>query len=282
MSLKIDRRQFVLGLAAAGLVGASGVSTYANLIEPYNYQITATDIFLPDLPSRFENFRITQLTDLHHSALVSIEQIRRVVALAESTKPDMFVLTGDYTTARRRYIEPCAEALSALVAPEGVWAVRGNHDHNNDPELTSRALERVKINVLNNANTKIMRGPDALQLIGIDDWSWAGTNWRRAMNGVDRAQPSVLLSHEPEVVDTDEVKGVSLLLSGHTHGGQINLPVVGPPAAYFMHGLKYLRGLYDVGGTQLYVSRGTGMIGLPVRIGARPEIAVLTLYNKIS
>jgi predicted MPP superfamily phosphohydrolase len=280
----ISRREFARRLiragAAAGLLGASGVAGYANLIEPLNYEITATDILIPELPARFENFRLTQLTDLHHSSLVSLGQIRRVVELAQTTRPDLFVLTGDYTTARRSYIEPCAEALSALKAPEGVWAVLGNHDHRNDPELTRQALRRAKINTLDNANTLVTRGAEALQLIGIGDWSWADADWRRARHGVRAGVPQILLSHEPHVADLPEVAGVSLIISGHTHGGQINLPFFGPPAALFLPDLKYLSGLYRVApATQLFVSRGTGMIGLPLRIGARPEIAVLTLKS---
>ena len=102
-----------------------------------------------------------------------------MVELAQSTKPDLFVLTGDYTTTYRRFVEPCAEALGVLRAPEGVWAVLGNHDHYTDPELTTRALARRQITVLNNANTIIRRGPDALQLAGIDDWTWNGTDWTK-------------------------------------------------------------------------------------------------------
>src|SRR5438309_7685941 len=171
---KLTRRQFLSGLAAAPLVAVSATSAYASLIEPYNYQITETDVFIRALPERFDGFRITQITDVHHSRIVGIEEVRHIVALAQQTKPDLIALTGDYTTTYRHFIEPCAEALSTLKAPEGVWAVLGNHDHYTDPELTTRALEKNHITVLNNANTTIRRGLDAIQLAGIDDWSWAG------------------------------------------------------------------------------------------------------------
>jgi predicted MPP superfamily phosphohydrolase len=214
---------------------------------------------------------------VHHSRLVSIGEVLRVVELAQSVKADLIVLTGDYTTAYRRYIEPCAEALGELNAPEGVWAVLGNHDHYTDPQLTARALERVHINVLNNANTVIRRGGETLQLAGIDDWSWNGTDWPRALYGLDQKFPTVLLSHQPRVLDVAEAEKVSLILSGHTHGGQLSLPFIGAPARFGGEDFKYLRGLYERAGTQLYVSRGTGVIGLPVRFGARPEIAVIRL-----
>lgn len=278
----LTRRQFLTGLAATPLVALSATAAYARLIEPYNYRISETNIFIHDLPGRFEGFRITQITDVHHSRILGIAEVQRVVAVAQQTKPDLIALTGDYTTSYRRYIEPCAEALGVLKAPEGVWAVLGNHDHYTDPELTMGALENAHIPVLNNANTIIRRGPDMLQLSGIDDWSWAGTNWPRAFRGLDPKRPTVLLSHQPIVLDFPESQQVSLILSGHTHGGQINLPLLGRPARFATKDLKYAQGLFRRGETQLYVSSGTGVIGLPLRLGVRPEIAVLVLRNTAS
>jgi predicted MPP superfamily phosphohydrolase len=270
------------GLAATPLVTVAGISAYARLIEPHHYWISETDIFIRDLPERFEDFRITQLTDVHHSRILGLDEVRRVVELAQQTRPDMFVLTGDYTTSYRRFIEPCAEALSSLNAPEGVWAVLGNHDHYTDPELTTRALERHHISVMNNAHTTLRRGPDALQLSGIDDWTWNAVDWTRAFSGLNPSTPTVLLSHQPSVLDFEQTRDVSLILSGHTHGGQLRLPFVGAPARFATTDLKYDRGLFRRGETQLYVSSGTGVIGLPVRLGVRPEIAVLRLKAKKS
>ena len=273
----LTRRQFLTGLVAAPLVAVSATSAYARLVEPYNYLVTETDILIRNLPDRFEGFRITQLTDVHHSRILGIDEVRRVVSLAQQTRPDVFVLTGDYTTSYRRFIEPCAEALSNLNAPEGVWAVLGNHDHYTDPELTRRALERNHIKVLTNANTTLRRGSDSIQLSGIDDWSWNGTDWPRAFDGLKTNSPTILLSHQPLVLDFAEAQKASLILSGHTHGGQINLPWLGAPARFVTKDLRYAQGLFRRGDTQLYVSSGTGVIGLPVRLGVRPEIAVLRL-----
>ena len=271
------RRRFIRGLVAAPLVAVSAASAYTRLVEPYAYWISETDVFIRDLPGRFEGFRITQLTDIHHSRIVGLGDVRRVVDLAQQTKPDTFVLTGDYSTSYRRYIEPCAEALSGLSAPEGVWAVLGNHDHYTDSELTTRALQRNRIAVLNNAHTTLRRGPDALQLSGIDDWTWNAVNWPRAFAGLDPKTPTVLLSHQPTVLDFDQTRNVSLIISGHTHGSQLNFPILGAPARFATKDLKYAHGLFRHGETQLYVSSGTGVIGLPLRFGVRPEIAVLRL-----
>jgi predicted MPP superfamily phosphohydrolase len=279
--LNLTRRDFLRGLAATPLLAVSAVSAYSTLIEPHNYEITETDVYIPDLPAAFDGFRITQVSDVHHSRIVGIEEVHRVVELARQTRPDLVALTGDYTTTYRRFIEPCAEALGSLTAPEGVWAVLGNHDHYTDPQLTARALVRARINVLTNANTLIRRGADAIYLAGIDDWSWAGADWTRVFYGIDQKRPSVLLSHQPIVLDLPQTAGVSLVLSGHTHGGQVSLPIIGPPWRYEPY-FKYVRGLYRRGATQLYVSRGTGVIGLPVRFGARPEIAVLRLRRPLA
>ena len=273
------RRDFLNGLVAAPLVAFSAGAAYSRLIEPYNYWISENDIFIRDLPPAFDGFRITQLTDIHHSRILGISEVRRVVSLAQQTKPDMFVLTGDYSTSYRRYIEPCAEALSPLSAPEGVWAVLGNHDHYTDPELTTRALERNHITVLNNAHTTLRRGSDSLQLSGIDDWTWNATDWSRAFSGLSAKTPTILLSHQPTVLDLAQTSDVSLIISGHTHGGQLNFPLLGAPARRFTNDLKYARGLFRRGETQLYVSSGTGVIGLPLRFGVRPEIAVLRLRS---
>ena len=271
------RRDVLRGLVAAPLAAASATAAYARLIEPYNYWVSETDIFIRDLPQAFEGFRITQLTDIHHSRILGISEVRRMVNLAQQTKPDMFVLTGDYSTTYRRYIEPCAEALSALSATEGVWAVLGNHDHYTDPELTTRALQRHHIAVLNNAHTTLQRRSESLQLSGIDDWSWNATDWPRAFSGLKTNAATILLSHQPAVLDFEQTKNVSLILSGHTHGGQLNFPFLGAPARLFTQDLRYARGLFQRGETQLYVSTGTGVIGLPLRFGVRPEIAVLRL-----
>lgn len=277
--MSLTRREFLKWAGAAAVVGTAGAAVYGGVFEAWDYELTETVVRVKDLPERFEGFRVVQVSDVHHGRLVPIEEVRRVVELANSARADMVALTGDYTTSLKRYVEPCAEALADLRAPEGVWAVLGNHDHNTDGPLTREALGRRGIEVLTNQNTTLRRGADVLQLAGADDWGWGKADFARAVQGLDRSRPTLMLSHEPMALDVPETRGVSLILSGHTHGGQVSLPFVGAPAAYAWKHLKYLRGVYEEGGTQLYVSRGTGMIGVPVRLGARPEVAVLRLQR---
>ncbi|HEX8149220.1 MAG TPA: metallophosphoesterase, partial [Pyrinomonadaceae bacterium] len=249
MSLGLTRREFLRWAGAAAVAGVGVPSVYGGLVEAWAYEVTETVIRIKDLPERFEGFRIAQVSDVHHSRLVSIEEVRRVVALANAAGADMVALTGDYTTDYREYVEPCAEVLSELKAPEGVWAVLGNHDHRTDGPLTRQALRRRGIEVLTNQNTELRRGADVLQLAGVDDWGWGYADYARALGGVDLSRPSVLLAHEPRALDEPETRGVSLILSGHTHGGQVALPFVGAPAAYFFKHLNYLRGMYEREGT---------------------------------
>ena len=278
--MSLTRRQFLKGAGAGLVVGAASMAGYGGLYEAWDYEVTETAVPIRELPGGFEGFRIALVSDVHHGRLVPIEEVRRVVELANATRADLVALTGDYTTALREFVEPCAEALGALRAPEGVWAVLGNHDHKTDGPLTARALAGRGINVLSNQNTVLRRGADELQLAGVDDWGWGKTRFKRALDGVDTARPSVLLSHEPVVFDMPETRGISLTLCGHTHGGQICLPFIGSPVPYFWRRhFRYMRGLFERDGARLYVTRGTGMIGVPMRIGARPEISVLRLQR---
>ncbi len=277
--INLTRRAFLRGLTAAPLVAVSATAAYSSLVEPRALDVTETEIAIRDLPDAFNGFRIAQITDVHHSRIVSIEEVRRVVDVTKAHQPDLIALTGDYTTSYRRYIEPCAEALGGLSAPEGVWAVLGNHDHYTDPLLTVRALERHHINMLENANTLLRRGGDTLQLVGVGDVTWNRADWQRTLYGVDKRRPTVMLSHQPVVLDRPEAEGVSLILSGHTHGGQVSLPFVGPPLR-FARDFRYVRGLYQKDQTKLYVSAGTGVIGLPVRLGVRPEISIIKLMRE--
>jgi predicted MPP superfamily phosphohydrolase len=116
-----------------------------------------------------------------------------------------------------------------------------------------------------------------LQLSGIDDWTWNAVDWKRAFAGLNANKPTILMSHQPTVLDFEQTRKVDLIVSGHTHGGQLKFPWLGAPARFATSDLKYARGLFRNGETQLYVSSGTGVIGLPLRFGVRPEIAVLRL-----
>ena len=185
-------------------------------------------------------------------------------------RPDLIVLGGDYITwGERKYVGPAAEALAPLTAPEGVFAVLGNHD--DDREMPA-ALERQHIDVLRDERTEIVFRGERLSLIGVRFWSRRSSDLRTLVR--DAAGFPVLLAHDPRRLNDAAALGVPLVLSGHTHGGQVVLPVVGALAA---QRFPVVAGIGRQRETTMFVSRGIGTVFVPVRMNCPPEVAVLTL-----
>jgi predicted MPP superfamily phosphohydrolase len=221
---------------------------------------------------------IAQLSDIHFGPLVDPAFIRHAVDVTLGLGPDLIVLTGDYLS-RRTDEEPrlIQSELGRLAAPEGVWAVLGNHDIYYWDKPTVCALEAARIRVLRNANTALRRAGDRLWLAGVDDVTKRKHDLARALNGIGRDEAVITLVHEPDFADEVAQDGrVGLQLSGHSHGGQVCFPLLGP-LRLPLHARKYPRGLYRVGGLWLYTNRGLGVMGLPVRLNSRPEVTLFTL-----
>jgi predicted MPP superfamily phosphohydrolase len=280
-------RNSLLGLAGLGLAGAG----YSWRVEPT--WLTTREVAIPvaGLPPAFDGFRIVQISDLHHSAVVPTDYLRSAVATANSLSPDLIAVTGDFITRGDHFVEGAAEIVSTLRAPAGVFAVPGNHDYeDSDPQgrfilsdstctHLTEALSRSGIVTLRNRPTEIRKAGQSLQLVGCDD-PWYGLfDPAAAFKGVDPSRPVVVLSHNPDTIDkiTDPAAGrrADLVLCGHTHGGQVRLPVYGPPVVPVVRkDLTY--GLYRQGSTQLYVNPGLGYT-YRVRFNCRPEVTALTL-----
>lgn len=270
-------------------VGISGITltNYAALIEPKWVEITQHDIAINNLPSAFEGFSIVQLTDLHHSSIVKLDYLRSCLWKVVRLRPDLVVLTGDYITRQAKYAEPVAEAIRQIIIESDipVCAVLGNHDHWNDAsengmfprrkrwkgdgDVVFNALTDAGIRVLMNESVPLRRGKDRLWLIGCDDFLSGDFDLERALAAVSSsAEPRILLMHNPYPIESIAHHQFDLVLSGHSHGGQISLPFVPPKI-----GRRYLAGLFYVGQSRLYVCRGLGVIGLPIRFMTLPEIA---------
>lgn len=240
------------------------------------------DVVVPRLPEGLDGLTIAQLSDFHYDSTDAGEVIRSAVERTNQLAPDLIVLTGDYVTvspfaSRSRVAldsEPCAQILADLHAPLGVFGVLGNHDHDSDPRVVSRSLEARGITVLRNFNLRIEKRGERFWIAGVDDVLGGGANLARTLQGADGF--TVLLAHEPDYADRAASYPVDLQLSGHSHGGQVCLPLVGspylPPLAR-----KYPRGLRQVGAMKLYTNRGVGTIILPIRFNCPPEITLLTL-----
>ncbi len=267
--MRITRRAFI----RAGLLGGVGVAaagTYGFAYERHRVVVTRADAPVSGLPPALDGLRVGILTDLHHSALVSEEHIREAVQVLMAQRPDLVVLLGDYVSwADRRYIGGCAEALGGLAAPHGVFAIVGNHD---DERAMPRALAAHGVQTLLDARTDLRMRDEAIALAGMRFWS------RKDVSHVLAGAPgaTVLLAHDPRRFTEAADAGVPLVLSGHTHGGQIVLPLVG---AVMARKYPIAQGLLVQGRSALFVSRGVGTVLVPVRLNCPPEAAVVTLRS---
>jgi len=251
-------------------------------------EITETMIWLPRLPIEHDGLRIVHLTDIHLSLFTPIEEVQRVVDLANLLDPDVVALTGDYVTFSPTYIWPAAQALGRLRARLGVFAVLGNHDFRAGADEVTRALRACHIRVLRNSHcalspnhpmdhtTKARRTDKTLWLVGVDDPWMASADLAHALRSIPLRDPKILLCHNPEAIGQASQHGIDLMLSGHTHGGQVRLPIL--RSLYrSIPGERFVDGWNRLGETQIYVSRGIGKVVVPVRVACPPEITCLCL-----
>jgi len=271
----VNRRRLIkLSLYASSL---ALIGSYPIFIERNIVTINRYKVFLPDLPQSFNGFSIAHLTDLHFGALVSEPFIERVVTRANNLKTDVIVCTGDYVHKRNttQEIDTVWPILSKLRAKHGVFSVLGNHDHWADTEKSLYWLERSGQNIRHTC-VSISKGNERIFLGGAGDL-WEDTlNIDEAFADSDQECCRILLSHNPDSADQKFNVPVSLVLSGHTHGGQVRLPLYGPPVLPVQN-KKYSSGLISTEKTMLFISRGIGWAIYPIRFNCFPEIAVIEL-----
>jgi uncharacterized protein len=247
----------------------------AALTEPYMLTVEHQPIVLRKLPKELDGFRIVQLSDVHHGPFSSTEQIERAVQTANRLRPDIIALTGDYISRERHYAAPCAEMLGRLEAKYGVYAVLGNHDHWTDAALITDLFRAEGITVLINQGVHFEHRGASFWLAGVDDTMVGLEDIPLALAGARKDEMKLLLAHNPIVLRRAARAGVDLVLSGHTHGGQVALrsdrSASGRPRR------RLLKGLGRQGNTQIYVNRGLGTVILPVRYGCPPEVSLLEL-----
>jgi len=267
---RFNRRDLLKGVAAAGVGAVTGSLAHGYLYERFHIALTRETLAVSGLPPALAGLRIGLVTDLHRSETVSHEMVDRAVRMVMAEAPDLVILGGDYVTwGDRRFVVPAADALAPLSAPHGVFAVLGNHDNDRDmpPALTSKGFV-----VLRDARTRLTVRGETLDLAGIRYWTNRPSEIAYVLRG---ASPNViLLAHTPKRLIEAAALAVPLVLSGHTHGGQIVLPVVGAVAA---REFPVIAGAGRRDGTAIFVSRGVGTVYIPVRLNCPPEVAILTL-----
>lgn len=273
---RLDRRKLLkrAGLAAAGTLG---VGTAYPLLEAKWCGISRRVVALPRLPPGFRGMTVAFLADLHHGPFVSLAYIRHVVEMTRSLKPDLILLGGDYVSKHPRYIAPVCEELRRLEAPLGRFAVLGNHDHWESTVESKAQLDRAGFELVDNRGTWLGRGTDRLRICGVGDLWTDDQDLDSALDDADESDAVILLSHNPDFAESVRDPRISLMLSGHTHGGQVVIPALGAPFTPTRFGAKYLGGLVQGPACPVFVSRGVGTSGPPVRLLCRPEVVLLTL-----
>jgi hypothetical protein len=245
-------------------------------------EITETEVWLSRLSPAHEGLKIVQLRDLHHSLFTPLEEIQRAVHLANHLRPDVVALTGDYVTLSPAYIWPVARTLGKLRARLGVFAILGNHDFQVDPDEVTRALHAQRIRVLRNSHCALRSRSGNLWIVGVDDLWWEAEDIRDALRSVPARDPKVLLCHNPLGIYMAAAHGIDLVLAGHTHGGQVRLPMVGSVYGRSKLGERFVEGWNRLNGTQIYISRGIGKVLVPLRFGCPAEITILRLRRSES
>jgi hypothetical protein len=281
-----SRREF-LKLAVRTTAGAAiaGVSSlgYATKVEPYWVDVERVHLTLPRLPSAFNGYKVAQLSDLHMGGWLTRPRLEEVVALTNEQKPDLVAITGDFVSSLSDVVaRDLVEALGALKATDGVVAVLGNHDHWTDAAVIGQVLRDGHIANLSNDVRTLRRNGALLHIAGVDDIWESKHDLDLVLSKLPAQGAALLLAHEPDFADTSSATGrFDLQLSGHSHGGQVVPPFLGP-LRLPPYGMKYHTGLYQVGDMFQYTNRGIGMISPPVRFNCRPEITLLTLQSPVA
>jgi predicted MPP superfamily phosphohydrolase len=279
--VRVNRRVFlkrvVVGAGAVAGVSAAGWA-YGRFEATWLHVIQDT-IAVPRLPASFTGLRVALITDPHHGRYNALEYIASAVDTANALAPDLVALGGDFAHGNhgRRFLEPCLRELGRLKAPLGVFGVPGNHDYYAGIDAAHRAVSAAGVTDLTNTGVWLERGGDRLRVGGVDDLICGKPLPHLAVGDTAPDECCVLLSHNPEVAETLTDERVGLVLAGHMHGGQVVIPGIGYHCLPAMYGDKYVAGLVHGPVVTAYVSRGVGVIGLPIRFRCRPEVNLITL-----
>ena len=279
----MDRRRFLKQASIAALGTSAASAVVYPFLEAKWCRVVPQTVVLPNLPEAFRGTRIALMADIHHGPFVPLAYIRHVVSLANALNPDITLLAGDYVHGNHSYIAPGINELGKLKATLGRFAVRGNHDnrsYHNDhacaPDSTS-ALADAGLPDLNNTGVWLERGGSRLRICGVGDLWTDHQSLSSALGDSTEHDAVVLLSHNPDFAEIIRDRRVGLVLSGHTHGGQVVVPGLVAPIVPSRYGQKYLYGLVQCRSCQVFITRGVGTVTPPARFLCRPEVVLITL-----
>lgn len=283
-------RRGLFRAAIGTLASGSAVGIYARFVEPFWPRVSELPMEFARVPHAPRGLRLVQISDLHVSSYVPESYLRQQLRRASAMRPDLICVTGDMLTdADTQYLDVLRSLIGELRAPLGVFAVLGNHDYNVylPPERTGEkalgevgdrveaALRAGGAEVLRNRCVRVTAPGGALQLVGVDDL-WSGFyDPRRAFAGADASLPTITLAHNPDTIDELRHAPTDWILSGHTHGGQVRVPLLGAPILPTRH-RELDAGEFEIDGRRMYVNSGLGYLR-QVRFNCRPEITVFTV-----
>ncbi len=290
-----SRRAFLTNSTFGGVaVAAAGAPGYATLVEPWSIKVREYSVAIDGLPESLKGLRIAQVSDTHLGPRIPESFVAQAYAMALDLNPDLIVLTGDHVHDGTREYQRAAELCKPMVerCPMGVIGVLGNHDWWGGGVQLSAMMSDAGVRMIDNDRVwidSIARrvvsedpGGGALAVVGIGDLTDGVVDVERAFRGVDPSSPRIVLAHNPDTAEIDGLARdgshrVDLMISGHTHGGQVKIPFVGTPVVPSEYGQKYAGGLVAGPRFRVCVSRGIGMSMLPVRVGVPPEISLIEL-----
>jgi len=268
--MRVSRRQVLRALAASGVLAGTGLGSYGFAYERHRLTVNRTVVPVHGLPPALAGLRIGLVSDIHFGQFVTDDEVAAAATALRNEGPDLVLLAGDFVShGTRADVAPCAAALSPLRAPLGLFAVTGNHD----PEPTVKSVFEARgVQVLRDEHVDLVARGERLSLGGLRYWSTRTSDVERAFQRA--AGFPVLLAHDPRRLTQASELGLPLVLSGHTHGGQVVLPGLGAPAAARF---PVVAGIGRRGRTTVFVSKGLGTVVLPVRLNCPPEVVVLIL-----
>jgi len=271
--MHLTRRQFLQG--AALLTAGAAAAPAARAAYDEQPRVEKVEFSLPDLDPSHDGLRVAQLSDLHVGTRTPPERIAAAIALASGLAPDLVVLTGDFLSQGRDTVALLPDQLRGLTVP--TVAVLGNHDHWVDATGTARALTGLGYAVLRNQHTRLWLRGAPLSVVGVDDLLTGHADPQRALSGVPPGS-RLVLAHGPRTAERLRGAGEPLLvLTGHTHGGQIAIPILTRLLLSAVVREPYLRGRFHLGPVQLYVNRGIGNTAFRLRVNSDPEVTLVTL-----
>jgi predicted MPP superfamily phosphohydrolase len=291
-----SRRAFI---ASSGmfLTGYAFIGAGVGILRKDKYEIIRQTIYLKDLPAKLKGTTITLISDIHSGPYMTEEKMNDYVKIINELNSDLIVIPGDLTNTSKDEIYPFVNSFKNLRAKYGIYATLGNHDYFSDPEFIAKVVaDKTSIIMLRNDSDIISINGEHIIIIGTEDTRDSGANQNEVIleyiaaaekTSIDKAlgknvnyksSPKILLCHKPYIFDNLNNSDADLILSGHTHGGQVVFASVGDYSLSFASLVnKYVSGLYFNGEKQMYISRGLGTVGLPIRVNCPPEITLLTL-----